>query len=135
MPEMPDMIDATTWSALFLGLFLVAAALGALRKPGVWKTMVEEIERSPALQLLSGLLELALGIAIYLANPWIPSDLLTCVMKTVGAVMVFEALAVIAFSDIYFHFWLRNLAHMMRGWVIVTLVLGLALTVAALLRV
>ena len=132
---MPDMIDATTWSALFLGLFSVAAALGALRKPGVWKTMVEEIERSPALQLLSGLLELALGIAIYLANPWIPSDLLTCVMKTVGAVMVFEALAVIAFSDIYFHFWLRNLAHMMRGWVIVTLVLGLALTVAALLRV
>lgn len=132
---MPDMIDATTWSALFLGLFAVAAALGALRKPGVWATMVGEIERSPALQLISGLLELALGIAIYLANPWVPADLLTCVMKTVGAVMVFEALAVIAFSDLYFHFWLRNLAHMMRGWVVVTLVLGLALTAAALIRV
>lgn len=131
---MPDMIDATTWSALFLGLFAIAAAVGALRKPGAWRTMVEEIERSSALQLISGLLELALGIAIYLANPWIAADLLTCVMKTIGAVMVFEALAVIAFSDLYFHFWLRNLAHMMRGWVLVTLILGIALTAAALLR-
>lgn len=135
MLAMPDMIDATTWSALFLGLFSVAAALGALRKPGTWKTMVEEIERSPALQLISGLLELALGIAIYLANPWIPADLLTCVMKTIGAIMVFEALAVIACSDLYFHFWLRNLAHMMRGWVLVTLAAGLALTGVALTRV
>lgn len=44
---MPDMIDATTWSALFLGLFAVAAALGALRKPGVWATMSEKSSARP----------------------------------------------------------------------------------------
>jgi uncharacterized protein YjeT (DUF2065 family) len=129
-----DMIDATAWSAMLLGVFALFAAIGALRTPGIWRTMVAEIERSPALQLVSGLIELMLGVVIYLANPWIAADPLTCVMKTIGVVMGAEALAVIGFSDLYFHFWLRNLVHMQRAWVIVTLLGGLALTIAGFLR-
>nr|WP_260394992.1 hypothetical protein [Sphingobium lignivorans] len=119
---------------MLLGAFTLAAAIGALRKPGLWQAMVREIEQSPALQLLCGLVELMLGAAIYLANPWIPADILTCIMKTLGGIMIVEALVVLAFSDLYFHFWLRNLAHMQRTWVILTLVFGLALTVAGLAR-
>ncbi len=129
-----DLIDVTAWSAMVLGSFTLFAAIGALRNPGVWQKMVAEIEGSPALQLLCGLVELMLGVGIYLANPWIPTDILTCVVKTLGGLMIIEALAVTAFSDIYFHFWLRNLAHMHRAWAIVTLVGGLALTVAGLTR-
>lgn len=131
MPVVPDM---TAWTATVLGLFAVFAGIGALRKPGIWQTMIEEIDKSPALQLLSGMVELFLGAAIYLANPWVPADLLSCVMKAVGGFMMLEALFVLGFSDLYIHFWLRNLSFMHRGWALFSLALGLALLVPGLLR-
>lgn len=131
---MDELTDLTGWTALALGLFALFAATGAFRRPGLWQSMVREIEESPALQLVSGMLELVTGTALYLLNPWIPADLLTCVMKTLGMIMVAEALAVIGFSDLYFHFWLRNLAHLHRGWALATFLGGLALTLAALAR-
>lgn len=131
---MPEAIDLTKWSALLLGLFMLFAAIGALRKPGIWQTMINEIEKSPALQLISGLAELTIGTLIYLANPWMPQDILSCIMKGIAGLMMLEALMVLGFSDLYFHFWLRNLSFMHRGWSIVTFVAGIALTVAAFLR-
>ncbi|MDD3798677.1 MAG: hypothetical protein PHE36_05810 [Novosphingobium sp.] len=131
---MHETFDPTTWSATLLGFFTLFAAIGALRKPGVWQTLVNEIEKSPALQLLSGGLEMLVGAVIYLANQWYPSDLLGCVVKALGGLMMLEALAVLGFSDIYFQFWLRNLSFMHRGWAIVTFVCGLGLTVAGLYR-
>lgn len=131
---MDMMTDMTGWTALALGLFTLFVAIGAFRKPGVWQTVVKEVEESPALQLVSGMLELVTGTAVWLLNPWIPADILTCIMKSLGAAMVIEALFVLGFSDLYFHFWLRNLSHMHRGWAVVTLVAGIALTVAAMMR-
>jgi len=49
--------DPTAWSALILGLAALAAGAGALRQPGVWQTMIGEVEGSPALQFLCGMLE------------------------------------------------------------------------------
>lgn len=127
-------IDPTAWTAILLGLFSLAAAAGALRQPGLWQKMIEEIEKSPALQLLAGLVELVAGAILYLANPWDPGDLLTCVMKAIGGFMMIEALAVTAMSDLYFHFWLRSMSHFQRGWAILTGLMGLALSVAATIR-
>lgn len=131
---MGETMDATGWSALLLGLFTLAAAIGAFRQPGLFKAMIEEIEKSPALQLLSGLAEMVAGAIIYLANPWAPADLLTCIMKALGGFMMLEALAVIAMSDLYFHFWLRSMSHFQRGWALLTGVMGLLLTAAGMLR-
>jgi uncharacterized protein YjeT (DUF2065 family) len=131
---MPTTYDLTAWSALLLGLFTAMAGVGALRQPGLWMKMVEEISASPTLQLLSGMIELTLGALIYLANPWVPADLLACVMKTVGGFMLLEALAVIAFCDLYMHFWLKNLGALDRRWAVVTSLWGLGLTAAAFLR-
>lgn len=127
-------LDPTGWTALLLGAFALFAAIGAFRNPGIWQKMVQEIEGSPSLQLISGMLELVTGTAVYLLNPWLPADILTCVMKTLGALMIFEALMVIGFSDLYFHFWLRNLSHLNRGWVAVTFLLGATLLVTGVLR-
>lgn len=126
--------DATAWSATMLGLAALSAGIGALRKPGVWRTMLEEVERSPALQFVCGMLELLVGTLVYLANPWIPADLLACAAKALGGLMVFEALAILGFVDIYSQFWLRTLTHMHRGWALTTSALGLALTVLGLAR-
>jgi phosphoribosylaminoimidazolecarboxamide formyltransferase/IMP cyclohydrolase len=60
--------------------------------------------------------------------------LLACVMKGLGGLMIIEALVVVGFSDAYFHFWLKNLANMHRGWALVTAMWGFALTVFAALR-
>jgi hypothetical protein len=80
------------------------------------------------------MLELITGGVVYLANPWLPADLLACVMKGLGGLMIIEALVVVGFSDAYFHFWLKNLANMHRGWALVTAMWGFALTVFAALR-
>jgi len=126
--------DPTGWSGLLLGLAALAAGIGALRKPGIWRTMLEEIEASLTLQFVCGMLELVVAALVYLANPWAPADLLACVMKTLGGLMMIEALAIIGFVDIYSQFWLRNLTHMHRGWALTTVALGLALTAAGSLR-
>lgn len=126
--------DATAWSGLLLGATALFAGIGALRKPGAWRTMLEEIELSPTLQFLCGMLELLIGALVYLANPWIPADLMTCVLKSLGGVMMLEALAILGFCDIYTQFWLRSLTHMHRGWAMTTTAFGLVLAAVSLLR-
>lgn len=128
---MTDTIDATAWSALLMGLTALFAGIGALRKPGAWRVMIEEVEKSPALQFVCGMLELLVGGVIYLANPWLPSDVLACALKTMGGLMMIEALAILGFVDIYTQFWLRSLSHMHRGWAMTTVAIGLALIIPA----
>jgi len=127
-------VNVTAWSALLLGLTALFAGIGALRKPGAWRTMLEEVENSPALQFLCGMLELVVGAVIYLANPWLPGDILSCVLKAMGGMMMAEALMILGFVDIYSQFWLRSLTHMHRGWALSTMVLGLVLAVAGALQ-
>ena len=127
-------IDPAAWTALLLGLLALFAGIGAWRQPGLWDRMIREIEASPALQLVCGMVELLTGAVIYLANPWLPDDVFTCVMKTIGGFMIFEALAITAFCDLYVHMWLKSLGHLDRRWAMVTMVFGLALAVPAMLR-
>lgn len=127
-------IDVTAWSALLLGFAALFAGIGALRKPGIWRTMIDEVERSPALQFVCGMMELVIGAVIYLANPWVPADILACLLKALGGLMMIEALAILGFVDIYTQFWLRNLTHMHRGWALSTVALGLALAAAGASR-
>jgi uncharacterized protein YjeT (DUF2065 family) len=131
---MPAPFDPTAWSAMLLGLTALFAGIGALRKPLSWRTMIEEVERSPALQFLCGMMELVIGAVVYLANPWLPADLMSCVMKAMGGVMMIEALAILGFVDIYTQFWLRSLTHMHRGWALSTVALGLVLLAAGAQR-
>ena len=123
-------LDFTGWSALLLGLYTLLAGVGALRNPSTWRSLIEEVNRSPALQLLCGLLELLVGALVYLANPWAPVDQLACVMKAIGGIMMLEALVLVGFCDIYSQFWLKNLTHMHRGWALFTVLLGLGLAIA-----
>lgn len=96
--------------------------------------MLDEIESSPALQFVCGMMELLIGTLVYLANPWVPADLLSCVMKALAGAMMIEAIAILGFCDIYTQFWLRSLTHMHRGWALTTVAMGLALNVAGALR-
>ena len=131
---MGEAMDLTAWTSLVLGMAGLFAGIGALRKPGIWRTMIEEVERSPALQFVCGMLELLIGTLVYLANPWVPADLVACGMKALGGLMMIEAIAILGFCDIYTQFWLRSLSNMHRGWAIFTILFGLALNVAGAMR-
>ena len=131
---MTDALDPVAWSSFLLGLYLLFAGIGALRQPGLWKTAVDEITRSPALQIVCGLLELIVGAVVYLSSPWAPEDLHSCIMKAMGGIMMAEALMVVGFCDIYSQFWLRNLAHLQRGWAMFSILFGIALTLAGAVR-
>lgn len=131
---MQETFDATAWSAALLGLVALFAAVGALRTPGAWQKMIGEMENSPSLQLVSGFMEMTAGALIYLANPWVPADLLACAMKAIGGFLMVEALVVLGFSDLYFQLWLKNLAVMNRGWAWATLVYGLVLATLGMMR-
>ena len=128
---MPHVIDATGWSGFLLGLAALAAGIGALRKPGIWRTMIEEVVGSPALQFVCGMLELLVGGIVYLANPMSATDVLASAIRVIGGFMMAEALVILAFVDVYTQAWLRNLANMHRGWAAFTVVIGLALTIAS----
>ena len=131
---MNDTFDPTAWSGLVLGFTALFAGIGALRKPGTWRTMLEEVEASPALQFPCGMLELVVGTVVYLLNPWVPADLLSCVLKSIGGLMMIEALVILGFVEIYSQFWLRSLTHMHRGWAMSTSLFGLVLAVVSATR-
>lgn len=127
-------MDLTAWTSTFAGFYVLAAGIGALRNPRAWRLMIEEVGKSPALQLVAGLLEILVGALLYLANPWVPADLLSCVLKAAGGMMVLEALMISAFGDIYTQFWLRTLNHMHRGWSLLMIVVGVALALLGMFR-
>jgi len=127
---MPN-IDATGWSGFLLGLAALAAGIGALRRPGIWRTMIDEVVASPALQFVCGMLELLVGAIVYLANPFSASDVLASAIRLIGGFMMAEALVILAFVDIYTQAWLRNLANMHRGWALFTVLVGAVLTAAS----
>ena len=131
---MPDISLAPAWAALFLGLFALFAGLGELRKAGHWEKLLAEISASPALQMITGLVELALGAVIYAANPWGSTDWLASAMSVIGGFMCLEALAILAFSDVYMAFWLRRFGLLSKLWVAISMILGIALIAVALPR-
>lgn len=130
----PDLTLVPAWTSMFLGLFAFFAGVGELRNPGQWDKVMREIVASPALQLITALVELFLGAAIYLANPWESPDWLSSILNVLGGLMVLEALVILAFSDFYIAFWLRRFGPLSRLWALFSMILGVALVALALTR-
>lgn len=131
---MTDPTEIPAWTALFFGLFSLAAAIGEFRARGTWQRMLEEIAASPALIVVLSLFEVAMGAIVYLANPWGTGDGLASLMHVLGGVMALEGLVIAAFGGNFIRFWLRLLAPLMRAWLVLAVVLGIALVAIAIPR-
>lgn len=131
---MADGIDIPAWIALFIGLYSASAAIGELRHPGGWVGMVAHFERDLGLRFLTGIVCLGLGAAIYLVSPWRPGDWLAVLVTVIGGGMVVEGGLILAFGDNFLAFARRLMGAANRLWAGLSLLLGAALIVVALLR-
>jgi hypothetical protein len=131
---MADGIDIPAWIALFIGLYSASAAIGELRHPGGWVGMVAHFERDLGLRFLTGIVCLGLGAAIYLVSPWRPGDWLAVLVIVIGGGMVVEGALILAFGDNFLAFARRLMGAANRLWAGLSLLLGAALIVVALLR-
>ena len=131
---MAETADIPAWIALFMGLYSLAAAIGELRRPGTWRAMLGEAASQTGLRFLTGLFCIALGSAIYLANPWRPDDWLAVLVTVMGAGMVLEGMVILAFGEGFLQLAQRVVGHAWRGWAWLSALLGVALIGVALVR-
>ena len=131
---MAQAADISAWIALFMGLYALGAAMGELRSPGAWATMLEDFEKGEGLRFLTGIVVLALGAAIYLVNPYNPADWLSVVVTLIGAGMVLEGVVILGWGRPYLHFASLLLGAVNRVWALLAFGIGLVLVCVALLR-
>ena len=126
--------NITGWITFFIGLYSLAAGVGELRQPGFWAGMIREVRASSAIQFLTGIFLIALGAAIYLVNPYDPTDFLSILITVMGAFMFLEGAAIMAFGD-----WFLGMASKMMNagnkiWAGFSVLIGLAAIFVAFVR-
>lgn len=131
---MADTFDIPAWIILFLGLYALAAGVGELRAPGGWAAMLDDFEEQAGLRFVTGFVALALGAAVYLANPWRPDDWLAILVSVVGGVMVIEGALLLASGDRFIRFSRRLIGNASKGWAGFAALLGVALILTAFTR-
>jgi hypothetical protein len=131
---MAEPLDIPAWIALFVGLFALAAAVGEFRQPGMWRAMLQELERSAALGFLTGLICIALGAAIYLVSPWQPGDWLSVTISVIGGVCAVEGMLILSAGDRFIRLARRLFARARTMWAGLSAVIGFGLILTALAR-
>lgn len=126
--------DISAWIAVFVGLYALAAAVGELRSPNTWWTMLKDFERNPALRFLTGLVLLALGATIYLVNPWRSGDWLAIAVSVTGGLAVAEGLLILAAGERFLLLGRALLGRGGRGWAAFAALFGVAAIVAGVMR-
>jgi uncharacterized protein YjeT (DUF2065 family) len=131
--------DYPAWIVLVMGLYALGAGLGELFKPGMWMSMVDDIEAHPALQFLTGIVCMAIGTALYLIAPWDDgsgrADWMLYAVKIIGAWMIIEGFIFLAFGS-----WLMRISKRMIGWntklwAILSALFGIAAWITAEFRI
>ena len=131
---MAEPVDIPAWIALFIGLYALAAGVGELRGPGVWRAMLAELRRARALRFLTGFVCLFGGAAIYLVSPWRPDDWLAVLVSVIGGLMVAEGLLLLAAGDLFVAFGRGLVDRMGKAGAGISVLIGFALVLVALSR-
>jgi len=126
--------DIAAWIILLTGIYSIAASVGELRKPGMWLSMIDNIAGTVAIRFLTGIVLIAMGGAVYLVGSWDTDDWMVIVVKVLGGWMIIEGALFLAFGDAFIAFGRKMMAAATRVWALLSLVLGIALTIAAVLR-
>lgn len=131
---MGNAANITGWITFFVGLYSLAAGIGEFRQPGFWAGMVREVRASSAIQFLSGLVTITIGAAIYLVNPYDPTDILSILITVMGAFIFLEGAVILAYGD-----WFMGIAGKLMNsgnkiWAGLSIAIGLAAMAVAFVR-
>jgi hypothetical protein len=126
--------DISAWIAFFIGLYALGAGVGEIRSPGGWGVMLKEFERSVSVRFVTGVVTLALGATIYLANPWRTDDWLAIAVSVIGGVAIAEGLLMLAAGERFLNFGRALLGRGGRVWAGLSALFGIALVLVAMSR-
>lgn len=127
---MSTLTPLTLRLAEFLGLYMIAAGILLVRRPGTIARMLDELSASAMLAFVAGLLGWAIGAAILLVHHHL-SDPLAAVVTLIGWLSLVEGLVVIALPEPLLRL-VRSAAPYGRAWGVVSLVLGILVFLAGL---
>lgn len=131
---MAETADIPNWILMFMGVYALAASVGEFRSPGFWQAMVGELTRSRGLQFLTGIACITIGAAIYLASPYNPGDWVSVIVTLLGAWMVIEGAAILAFGDMFLKLADKLMGAANRVWASLSALVGVVAIVVALMR-
>ncbi len=131
---MGNAANITGWITFFIGLYSLAAGIGEFRQPGFWAGMLREVRASSAIQFLTGMVTITIGAAIYLVNPYDPTDILSILITVMGAFIFLEGAAIMAFGD-----WFLGIAGKLMNsgnkiWAGLSIAIGIAAMAVAFVR-
>ncbi len=123
----------TSTIALAFAAYMIAAGLLGLFDRDRFRTIIEELRRSPALTYITGIFVYALGVAVVLVHDnW--SDGLGIVVTLIGWAAVVEGLVLLARPGLLLEFAGKLVGSGGRQWISISaLVLGGVLALIALM--
>jgi uncharacterized protein YjeT (DUF2065 family) len=113
-----------------LGLYLIVMGLGAFASPQRWKSIIDEMERSPALVMIAGVLAFAIGAALALSHT-ILTDPAAIAVTVIGWAALIKGALLIAVPRPLLRIGRASL-RLIRFWSIAMILIGLALGIAGL---
>lgn len=113
-----------------LGLYLIVIGLAGLFAPQRWRALLEELERSPALVMIAGVVAFAIGAALVLVHS-ILTDPLAIIVTVIGWGALIKGALLIAVPGPLMRLG-RAATSVTRIWSIAALVLGILLGLAGL---
>jgi uncharacterized protein YjeT (DUF2065 family) len=114
-----------------IGLYLLLVGLSGLSAPQRWRTLMDELIASPALQMILGVLVFAIGVTLAMVHS-ILADPLAILVTLIGWAALLEGALLIAVPGPLLRLGLWSLNYT-RIWAIVSLILGILLALAGLL--
>lgn len=125
---MADHFTLTGWLIMAIGLYSMAAGFGMAMQADRFRSMIEEIESSPAINFVTGLLVFSIGVTIILIHPsrteW--PDILVTIMAWGAAI---EGLLFLAFPQIMWAIARPFMRTRTRLWGYIALTMGVALVI------
>lgn len=114
-----------------IGLYMAAIGAGALVAPERWQKLGAEMEGSPGLTTIMGVMTFAIGVALLGVHHGL-ADPLQIVVTAIGAVAALEGLLLLAVPRVMLSIGAPFLARP-RPWAIVTALLGVAFILIGLI--
>lgn len=113
-----------------IGLYMLAAGAGALLAPDRWQKVGDEMEASPGLTILIGIVTFAIGVAMLGVHHGL-HDPPAIVVTVIAAIAVVEGMLILAVPRVMIRIGAPFFARP-RAWAAVTVLLGLVLLAVGL---